>query len=128
MPLQPVQPYFGGVQHKRPEEVPRNDAQHGHDKEDGPCPSEKKVRRREEIVTRTIVAALLGLIGGIVAGLILSEIIGIAGYLLFGSAIGIKFLPIYLAVLFTVVAPAVDMRLRRRSGRPLYRRNQRSKP
>jgi hypothetical protein len=27
MPLPPVQPYFGGVQHKRPEEVLRSDPQ-----------------------------------------------------------------------------------------------------
>src|SRR5215218_3988514 len=46
-----------------------------------------------------------GLIGGVVAGLMLSEIIGIVGYLMLDSAVGIKFLPIYLAILFAVVAP-----------------------
>ena len=61
-------------------------------------------------------------------GLMLSEIIGIVGYLVFDSAVGIKFLPIYLAILFAVVAPAVDARFRRRSEQPLYRRNQRSRP
>ena len=76
---------------------------------------------------RTMVAALLGLIGGVIAGVALSEIIGIVGYLVFDSAVGIKFLPIYLAILFAVVALVVDARLRRRSEQPLYRRNQRSK-
>jgi predicted lipid-binding transport protein (Tim44 family) len=68
---------------------------------------------------------LFGLIGGVVAGLMLYEIIG---YLMFDSAVGIKFLPIYLAILFAVVAPAVDGKFRRRSQQPLYRRNQRSRP
>jgi hypothetical protein len=72
---------------------------------------------------------LFGLIGGVVAGLMLSEIIGIVGYLVFDSAVGIKFLPIYLAIVFAVVAPAaVDARFRRRSEQPLYRRNQRRRP
>ena len=70
---------------------------------------------------------LFGLIGGVVAGLMLSEIISIVGYLMFDSAVGIKFLPIYLAILFAV-APAVDARCRRRSEQPLYRRNERSRP
>ena len=77
---------------------------------------------------RAIAAALFGLIGGVVAGLMLSEIIGIVGYLMFDSAVGIMFLPIYLAILFAVVAPAVDGRFRCRSEQPLYRRNQRSRP
>lgn len=76
---------------------------------------------------RTVVAALLGLIGGVIAGVAISEIIGIVGYLVFDSAVGIKFLPIYLAILFAVVALVVDTRLRRRSGQPSCRLNQRSK-
>lgn len=70
---------------------------------------------------------LFGLIGGVVAGLMLSEIISIVGYLMFDSAVGIKFLSIYLAIHFAVV-PAVDARCRRRSEQPLYRRNERSRP
>src|ERR671913_244515 len=84
-------------------------------------------RSGEGIGIRTMVAALLGLIGGVIAGVALSEIIGIVGYLVFDSAVGIKLLPIYLAILFAVVALVVDARLRRRSEQPLYRRNQRSK-
>jgi hypothetical protein len=78
---------------------------------------------------RAIAAVLFGLIGGVVAGLMLSEIIGIFGYLAFDSAVGIKFLPIYLAILSSaVVAPAVDARFRRRSERPSYRRSERRRP
>jgi high-affinity Fe2+/Pb2+ permease len=76
---------------------------------------------------RTVVAALLGLIGGAIAGVAISEIIGIVGYLVFDSAVGIKFLPIHLAILFAVVGLVVDARLRRRSEQPLCRLNQRSK-
>jgi Family of unknown function (DUF5957) len=71
---------------------------------------------------------LFGLIRGVVAGLTLSEIIGIVGYLMPDRGVGIKFLPIYLAILFAVVAPAVDGRFRHRSEQPSYRRNQRSRP
>jgi ABC-type lipoprotein release transport system permease subunit len=76
---------------------------------------------------RTVVAALLGLIGGVIAGVAISEIIGIVGYLVFDSAVGIKFLPIHLSILFAVVALVVDARLRRRSEQPSCRLNQRSK-
>jgi hypothetical protein len=76
---------------------------------------------------RAIAAVLLGLIGGVVAGLLLSEIIGFVGYLAFDSTVGIKSLPIYLAILFSVVAPIVDIRFRRGSERPSYRRNERSR-
>ena len=37
---------------------------------------------------RTVVAALLGLIGGVIAGVAISEIIGIVGYLVFDIAVG----------------------------------------
>ncbi len=76
---------------------------------------------------RTVVAALLGPIGGVIAGVAISEIIGIVGYLAFDSAVGIKFLPIHLAILIAVVALVVDARLRRRSEQPSCRLNQRSK-
>jgi|SRR5215216_1632287 len=86
-----------------------------------------KRRSGEGVEMRTMVAALLGLIGGVIAGVVISEIIGIVGYLVFDSAVGIKFLPIYLAILFAVVALVVNARLQRRSEQPSYRRNQRSK-
>jgi membrane protein implicated in regulation of membrane protease activity len=76
---------------------------------------------------RTVVAALLGLIGGVIVRVAISEIIGIVGYLVFYSAVEIKFIPIHLAILFAVVALVVDARLRRRSEQPSCRLNQRSK-
>jgi hypothetical protein len=77
---------------------------------------------------RALAAALLGLIGGVVAGVVISEIIGIVGFLVFDSAVGIKYLPIYLAILFAALAPVVDARFRRRSKQTLYHRNRRSRP
>ncbi|GAA0342246.1 hypothetical protein GCM10008967_35780 [Bacillus carboniphilus] len=40
----------------------------------------------------------VALICGLFAGLILSEIIGIIGYVIFGQEIGIKYLPFILAI------------------------------
>jgi O-antigen ligase len=77
---------------------------------------------------RTLAAVLLGLGGGVIAGLVISEIIGIVGVLVFGKAVGIKYLPIYLAILFAALAPVVGARFRTEPEQPLYRRNQRSRP
>jgi Family of unknown function (DUF5957) len=46
-------------------------------------------------------------------GIGLTEIVGIIVFLLFDRAVGIRFLPIYLAIV--CAAPIVDMRLQRRS-------------
>lgn len=65
---------------------------------------------------RTILVILLALGAGFLAGLVLSEFIGIAGVLLFARPLGIKYLPVYLAILFAGVAFIIDRILRRRSG------------
>jgi hypothetical protein len=65
---------------------------------------------------RTILVILLALLAGFLAGLVLSEVIGIAGVLFFARPLGIKYLPVYLAVLFAGVAFVVDRFLRRRSS------------
>ena len=62
---------------------------------------------------KAALAVVVGLITGILAGIVLSEIIGIAGFVLTGRAIGIKYLPIYLAIVFAVAAPVVRARIRR---------------
>jgi len=46
---------------------------------------------------------------------VLSEVIGIVGFLLSGRAVGIKYLPIYLAVALAVVALFVHPWIRRTS-------------
>ncbi|RJE83918.1 hypothetical protein D3P07_24210 [Paenibacillus sp. 1011MAR3C5] len=50
------------------------------------------------------VIALIATVGGIVGGFVLAELIGILGFLLFGKAVGVKYLPIILPVLGAVVA------------------------
>jgi hypothetical protein len=64
---------------------------------------------------RTAAVTVLAMLGGLVAGLVLSEIIGIVGMLGFGTAIGFKFLPVYLAIACAVAAPLLYRRSRRRS-------------
>jgi membrane protein implicated in regulation of membrane protease activity len=57
----------------------------------------------------------LAIVGGLVAGLVLSEIIGIVGMLVFGTPIGFKFLPVYLAAACAVAVTLLYRRSRRRS-------------
>jgi hypothetical protein len=65
---------------------------------------------------RTLAVALVALIGGFLAGIALSEFIGITGFLLFDRAVGLRFLPIYLAVMFAGAALVVDLLRRRRAS------------
>jgi hypothetical protein len=64
---------------------------------------------------KTVGVTVLAIVGGLVAGLVLSEIIGIVGMLAFDTAIGFKFLPVYLAIGSAVAAPLLYRRSRRRS-------------
>lgn len=64
---------------------------------------------------KTAGVIVLATIGGLLAGLLLSEIIGITGMLVFGTAVGLKFLPVYLAIVGAVAAPLLYRRSRRRS-------------
>lgn len=64
---------------------------------------------------RVLIALVIGLAGGFLLGLVLSQVIAIAGLLLFDQLVGIKFLPIYLAVAGAVIAPLVEARIRRRA-------------
>jgi hypothetical protein len=63
---------------------------------------------------RTLGIGALGALAGLVAGLMLSEVIGIAGFVLAHRAVGIRFLPLYLAAAFALLAPAVAAARRRR--------------
>lgn len=64
---------------------------------------------------KTVGVIALAIVGGLVAGLVLSEIIGIVGMLVFGTAAGLKFLPVYLAIAGAVAAPLLYRRSRRES-------------
>ena len=66
--------------------------------------------------TRSVLVTVLALIVGFVAGIVLSEIIGSIGFLLFNRAVGIRYLPIVLAFVCAGVALSVQIRARRRSG------------
>ncbi|WP_394582394.1 DUF5957 family protein [Cytobacillus firmus] len=53
-----------------------------------------------------LVWVLAGAAGGLTAGVILSNLIGIISFYLFDQPVGIKFLPFYLAALSAVMVPA----------------------
>jgi Family of unknown function (DUF5957) len=61
---------------------------------------------------RTVALAVAGLVAGFVAGIVVSEVVGIVGVLAFDRAVGIRYLPIGLAVAGAVAAPLAV----RRSG------------
>jgi len=50
------------------------------------------------------VIVLIAIVGGFVGGFILSELIGLLGFLLFGKAVGVKYLPLILPMICAVVA------------------------
>ena len=62
---------------------------------------------------KTSAAVLAGMITGFVLGIVLSEIIGIVGFVLTQRPAGIKYLPIYVAIACGVAAPLVRARIRR---------------
>jgi hypothetical protein len=64
---------------------------------------------------RIVIALVVGLVGGFLLGLVLSQVIAILGLLLVNQPLGIKFLPIYLALAGAVIAPIVAARSRRRA-------------
>jgi len=64
---------------------------------------------------RTLAVSVTALIVGLLAGLVLSEVIGIIGFLVFDRFVGVRFLPILLAIACAVAAPIVDRRVRHRS-------------
>ena len=60
---------------------------------------------------RLLIAVLLGLAGGFLAGIVISQIVGIIGVLVFHQAIVIKFLPIYTAIIGAIASPLLAGRL-----------------
>lgn len=74
-----------------------------------------------------LVVVAVGLIGGIIAGLLLSELVGVVGFLLFDDPAGVRFLPVVLGILGAVVLPVLDAWSRRVSRQSSHHRNRRSK-
>ena len=64
---------------------------------------------------RALVITLVAMIAGFVIGIKLSEVIGIVGMLGFGRAVGIKYLPIYLAIVTAIAANLWEAHARRKS-------------
>ncbi|BCL16751.1 hypothetical protein GCM10017556_44900 [Micromonospora sagamiensis] len=67
---------------------------------------------------RTLVAVLIGLVAGFLAGLVVDQIIGVVGLLTSGDPGGFRFLPLVLAAVGAVVAVVVDRQRQRRSAPP----------
>lgn len=67
-----------------------------------------------EIHMKTLGWTLVALVCGFIGGVMLSEVIGIVGYLVFHQAVGIRFLPVYLAVISAGVTFSVSLLARRR--------------
>ena len=61
---------------------------------------------------RMLIAVLLGLGGGFLAGIVISQIVGIVGMLVFHQAVGVKFLPIYTAIIGAIGAPLLAGRFK----------------
>jgi hypothetical protein len=64
---------------------------------------------------RVLIALVVGVIGGFALGLVIAQVIAVVGLLLFDQLVGIKFLPIYLAIAGAVIAPLVEAHNRRRA-------------
>jgi len=52
---------------------------------------------------KTIIAIIIGLIGGFLLGIALSSFIGVTGMILFNEPIGIKYLPYYSAIFCSII-------------------------
>ena len=69
--------------------------------------------------TRTYLITVFALIAGFALGMMLSEVIGIVGMLGFGRAVGIKYLPVYFAIVSAIVANLVEAFVLRKSKRAM---------
>jgi hypothetical protein len=70
---------------------------------------------KEVITMRIVVAIVLGIFGGFLTGIVLSQVIGIVGFLLFDWVVGVKYLSIYTAILGAIVAPILATRMQQRA-------------
>lgn len=58
---------------------------------------------------------LVAMAAGLAAGFVLSELIGGIGYLIYGKAVGIKYLPFILLILGAVIAIPIVLSKRQRN-------------
>ncbi|MFC3997664.1 DUF5957 family protein [Nocardiopsis sediminis] len=65
---------------------------------------------------RTAIVAVLGIVGGFIAGIVLAEVIAIATLLALGEPTGVPYLSIILAVVGGVGAPLIDARYARKAS------------
>ncbi len=63
---------------------------------------------------RAAALAALGVVGGFVVGVVLSDLIAMVGVFVFDRVAGVRFLPLYLAVACAVGGPPLDRRSRSR--------------
>ena len=74
---------------------------------------------KERMKTRNLLVTVFALIAGFAIGMMLSEVIGIVGMLGFGRVVGIKYLPVYLAIVSAIVANLVEAFVRHKSKRAM---------
>jgi len=65
---------------------------------------------------RAVVVTVVALIGGFLAGIVVSEVSGAVGLLVFDSIVGIRFLPVVTAVVAAGAAIIVNRRAERRAA------------
>ena len=62
---------------------------------------------------RSMLAVIIGVIGGFVIGIAMSSFIGVLGMLVIGQPVGIKFLPYFTAIICAIVVPILDSKSRK---------------
>jgi Family of unknown function (DUF5957) len=70
----------------------------------------------DQTIATTVAITLLALVGGFLAGIVVSELIGIIGWLAFHSPVGFKLVPVVAALAAAGAAVVVNLRARRRAG------------
>jgi hypothetical protein len=69
----------------------------------------------DQTIATTVAITLLALVGGFLAGIVVSELIGIIGWLAFHSPVGFKLVPVVAALAAAGAAVVVNLRARRRA-------------
>lgn len=57
---------------------------------------------------RTMLAIIVGLIGGFVLGIVLSSLIGVISYMFLDEPVGFKFLPHLTSIIGAIATPIMD--------------------